>query len=151
MWKLDLDEDFFRIYDSKKQIAGYFDPDYGNLFPEEKQFEIIEQMHKTHEKITGGFLTVPLVKFGIFTSENEMNIDYLEKQLDTVNKRLMVWKNFILESHSQIHSIRVSHTDQDMLSITFPIKFNRATPLEKKSLLCEIEPILDPMHKLGLL
>ena len=29
MWKLELEEDYFRIYDSKKMIAGYFDPDFG--------------------------------------------------------------------------------------------------------------------------
>ena len=33
LWKLELDEEYFRIYDSKKMIAGYFDPDYGDLFP----------------------------------------------------------------------------------------------------------------------
>jgi len=27
MWKLELDENYFRIFDSKKQIAGYFDPE----------------------------------------------------------------------------------------------------------------------------
>ena len=60
------EEEFFRIFDSKKDIVGYFDPDYGELFPKEKESEIIDQMHKNHDKIPGGFLMVPLVKFGIF-------------------------------------------------------------------------------------
>ena len=36
MWKLDREDDYFRIYDSKKDIAGYFDPDFGELFPKEQ-------------------------------------------------------------------------------------------------------------------
>jgi len=43
MWKLELEENYFRIFDSKKQIAGYFDPDYGEIFPKEKDQEIIEK------------------------------------------------------------------------------------------------------------
>jgi len=34
----------------KKQIAGYFDPDYGEIYPPEKETELIEQMHKNREK-----------------------------------------------------------------------------------------------------
>ena len=44
LWKLESDEDYFRIYDSKKMIAGYFDPDYGDIFPKEKSEEIILSM-----------------------------------------------------------------------------------------------------------
>lgn len=150
MWKLERDEDYFRIYDSHKDVAGYFDPDYGDLFPQEKEQELIEQMHKNHDKIAGGFMMVPMVKFGIFNVE-EMQMSQLQKQLDSVNKRLSSWKNFISETNNQIHSIRVSHTDQDMLSITFPIKFAQPVPLEKNAILHAIEPILDSMQKQGLL
>ena len=54
LWKLESDEDFFRIYDSNKMIAGYFDPDYGDVYPKEKEQEIIENMLKNHDKILGG-------------------------------------------------------------------------------------------------
>ena len=64
MWKLERDEDYFRIFDSKNDIAGYFDPDYGELFPKEKEHEIIQQMHKNQDKISGGFFMAPMVKFG---------------------------------------------------------------------------------------
>jgi len=50
MWKLELDENYFRIFDSNKQIAGYFDPDYGEIHPPEKETELIEQMHKKSRK-----------------------------------------------------------------------------------------------------
>lgn len=69
LWKLDLDEEYFRIYDSKKMIAGYFDPDYGEIFPKNKSDEIISQMLKNHDKIPGGFIMVPMVKFGLFDTD----------------------------------------------------------------------------------
>ncbi len=151
MWNLERDEDYYRIYDSKKDIAGYFDPDYGELFPKEQEHEIIQQMHKNHDKISGGFFMVPMVKFGIFNNDIDIDIDSLDKQIMVVQLRLSKWKNFLLETKNKFHGIRVSHTDQDMLSITFPIKFDFPTSLEKNLLLKKLEPILDLLQKQGLL
>ena len=86
MWNLNREDDYYRIYDSNKDIAGYFDPDYGELFPKEKEQELIEQMHKNKDKIPGGFLMVPMVKFGIFEPNKEMSTIQLQKQLDSVEK-----------------------------------------------------------------
>jgi hypothetical protein len=151
MWKLEREEEYFRIFDSKKDIAGYFDPDYGELFPKENEHEIIEQMHKNQDKILGGFLMIPMVKFGIFDNDIEINIDQLEMQITAVAHRLSQWKNFLLETKNEFHSIRVSHTDQDMLSITFPIRFDFPTSLEKNLLLKKLELILNLLQKQGLL
>ena len=151
VWKLELDEYYFRIYDSKKQIAGYFDPDYGKIYPQEKEIEIIEQMHKNHDKISGGLLMVPMLKFGIFDSDYESNIVGLENQLSSVNDQIVRWKEFLSNADNQAHSIRISHTDQDMLTITLPFKFSKPIPLEKNEILNEIEPTLNLMHKQGLL
>lgn len=151
MWKLEREEDYFRIFDSKKDIAGYFDPDYGEIFPKEKEQEIIDQMHKNKDKIPGGFLMVPMIKFGIFDNDKELSIDALEKQVSLVKERIFQWRNFLLENKNQYHGIRVSHTDQDMLSITFPIKFDIPCHLEKKDLLNKLESILNLLQKQGLL
>ena len=94
MWKLDREDDYFRIYDSNKDIAGYFDPDFGELFPKEQEQELIEKMHKNHEKIPGGFLMVPMVKFGIFEPDKQMNFDQLQGLIDNVKDRLSKWKIF---------------------------------------------------------
>jgi len=150
MWKIERDEEYFRIFDSKKDIAGYFDPDYGELFPKEKEIELIDQMHKNHDKIPGGILMVPMVKFRIFDNENEIKIDVLEQKLDEVNQLISQWKKFLLETKNELHEIRVSHTDQDMLSITFPIKFDFPVSLEKKSILENIQSTLDLLQKQGL-
>jgi hypothetical protein len=151
MWKIEREEEFFRIFDSKKDIVGYFDPDYGELFPKEKESEIIDQMHKNHDKIPGGFLMVPMVKFRIFDNDNEAKINEIQLKIDDVKQRISQWKNFLLETKNEFHSIRVSHTDQDMLSITFPIKFDFPVSLEKKSLLENLQSTLDLLQKQNLL
>ena len=151
MWKIERDEEYFRIFDSKKDIVGYFDPDYGELFPKEKEVEQIDQMHKNHDEIPGGFLMVPMAKFRIFDTDNETKIDELELKLDEVKQRISQWKHFLLETKNEFHSIRVSHTDQDMLSITFPIKFDIPVSLEKKALLEKLESTLDLLQKQGFL
>lgn len=151
MWKIEREEDFFRIFDAKKDVAGYFEPDYGDLYPKENELEIIEKMHKNYDKIVGGFLMVPMVKFGIFGNDIDMDIDSLDKQIESVMQRLTQWKTFLLETKNEFHEIRVSHTDQDMLSITFPIKFDFPVPLEKNIIIRTIEPTLNLLQKQGLL
>ena len=132
-------------------IAGYFDPDYGEIYPKENSEQIIADMIKNHEKIFGGFLMVPLVKFGLFDTDLDVNIVELESSIDRVKSHLKKWDDFISKTNNHIHSIRISHTDQDMLTITFPIRFSESTPLDKKEILNEIEPTLDLLQKLGLL
>ncbi len=151
MWKLDLDDEYFRILDSKKLVAGYFDPDYGVIYPKENSVEIISQMLKNHDKISGGLMMIPLVKFGLFDSDLDINIDQLETQVNRVGEHLKKWKDFITKTNNTVHSIRISHTDQDMLTITFPIKFSEPTPLDKNEIIKEISPILDLLQKLNLL
>ncbi|MFB5630257.1 MAG: hypothetical protein ACE5RN_01560 [Nitrosopumilaceae archaeon] len=151
MWKIERDEEYFKIFDSKKDIAGYFDPDYGDLFPKEKELELIDNMHKNHDKIPGGFLMVPMVKFRIFDTDQVTKIEELEQKLDDVKKRISIWKNLLLESKKGFYNIRVSHTDQDMLSITLPIKFDFPVALDKKSILENLQPTLDLLQRRGLL
>lgn len=151
MWKLDLDDEYFRIFDSNKLIAGYFDPDYGEIFPKANSTEIIAQMLKNHDKIPGGLLMIPLVKFGLFDTDLDIDIDELDSHVTRVGEHLKKWKDFIAKTNNNVHSIRISHTDQDMLTITFPITFSEPTPLEKNEILKEIFPTLDLLQKLGLL
>jgi hypothetical protein len=151
LWKLDLDEEYFRIFDSNKLIAGYFDPDYGDLYPKENSEEIISQMLKNHDKITGGFIMVPMVKFGLFDTDLETNLDTVEAQVNSVLDRLSRWRKFLSKTNLKIHYVRISHTDQDMLTITFPFKFSKPTPLDKKEMVVELTPTLDLLQKLNLL
>ena len=151
MWKLESDEDFFRIYDSKKLVAGYFDPDYGDIFPKSNSEEIISSMLKNHDKILGGVIMVPLVKFGLFDTDLDTTLTKVEEQVIRVNEHLQKWKFFLSETNRKVHSIRISHTDQDMLTIAFQIKFSKPTPLEKTSLCEELFSTLDLLQKSNLL
>ena len=150
-WKLEREGDYFRIFDEKKNIAGYFAPEYGDIFPQEKADEVIEEMHKKHEKIPGGYLLLPMIKFGIFSLDNEIELDYLEARIDEARDRVLWWQKFIASQKNQNHKIRVSHTDPDMLSITFPISFSSPVSLEKNALLDELKSILDILNNQGLL
>ena len=132
-------------------IAGYFDPDYGDIFPKNKSDEIISQMLKNHDKITGGFIMVPMAKFGLFDTDLETDIDTVESQVTSVLDRLQKWKDFLSKNNLKVHFVRISHTDQDMLTITFPFKFTQPTPLDKKEIAEEISPTLDLLQKQGLL
>ena len=151
LWKLESDEDFFRIYDSKKLVAGYFDPDYGDIFPKSNSEEIISSMLKNHDKILGGVIMVPLVKFGLFDTDLDTTLTKVEEQVIRVNEHLQKWKIFLSETNRKVHSIRISHTDQDMLTIAFQIKFSKPIPLEKISLCEELFPTLDLLQKSNLL
>ena len=151
MWKLDFDEDFFRIYDSKKLIAGYFDPDYGDICPKENSEEIISLMLKNHDEILGGLVMIPLVKFGLFDTDLDTDISNVEQNVIRVTKHLEKWKFFLSQMNHRTHSVRISHTDQDMLTITFHVTFSKPTPLEKSKLLEELFPTLNFLQKSNLL
>lgn len=151
LWKLESDEDFFRIYDSKKMIAGYFDPDYGDIYPKENSEEIISSMLKNHDKILGGVIMVPLVKFRLFDTDLDTHIFEVEQNVIRVTEHIQKWKNFLSHTNRQVHSIRISPSDQDMLTITFQVKFSKPMPLEKTKLMEEIFPTLDLLQKSGLL
>ena len=151
MWKLVREDHYFRILDEHKNIAGYFEPEYGDIFPEEKIQQVIETMHKNREKISGGYLMVPMVKFKIFESEQEMDLGYLRARIEQVKERILNWQKFISNLQNNNHKIQVSHTDQYMLSITFSTSFSKPIELDKNNIIDELRFTLDALHNLGLL
>jgi len=151
MWILEREGYYFKIYDESKNIAGYFAPEYGEIYPEDKADEVIEEMHKRHEKIKGGYMMLPLVKFGIFQEGQEMNLDYLAEKVNDVNSRVSLWKRLLSNEDVRQHKITVSHTDHDMLSITLDLIFSSQVALEKTQLQNELGKFLDAIHQEGLL
>ncbi len=151
LWKLESDEGFFRVYDSKKLVAGYFDPDYGDIFQKENSEEIISSMLKNHDDILGGIIMVPLVKFRLFDTDLDTTLTNVESQVHRVDEHLQKWKLFLSKMNYEWHSVRISHTDQDMLTIAFQIKFSKPTPLEKTSLGEELFDIFKILQKSDLL
>ncbi|HEX5458021.1 MAG TPA: hypothetical protein VFX64_06505 [Candidatus Nitrosotalea sp.] len=151
MWTIEQEDAYFKIYDSKKTLAGYFAPEYGDIQPEDKADQVMQEMLKNHDPVKGGYLMLPLVKFGIFEDGKEMNLAYLEQQLQQVYTRIMAWKNLVTEKGIEHHKILISHTDHDMLSITLGIIFASPVPLEKKEILANLGGILDFANQKGLL
>lgn len=151
LWKLELDEEYFRIYDSKKMITGYFDPDYGDIYPKENSEQIISSMLKNHDKISRGMMMVPLVKFGLFDRDLDTSISNVMENVSRVGEHLQKWNSVLSEINCKLHSVGISHTDQDMLTVTFPVLFSQPTSLKKEELIKELSPTLDLLQKRGLL
>jgi hypothetical protein len=151
MWNLEQEETYYKIYDERKTLAVYFAPEYGEIHPADKADQVVLEMLKNHEKIKGGYMMLPLAKFGIFEEGKEMNLDYVEQHLREIHNRIMLWENLMKENSIEHHKIMVSHTDHDMLSITLGIIFESPVPLEKKELQVHLSGILDMAHQKGLL
>ena len=52
-------------------------------------------MIKNHDKILGGLIMVPLVKFGLFDTDLETDVNKVETQVNSVQDRLKRWKEFL--------------------------------------------------------
>ncbi len=150
-WKLDLDEDVFRIYDSKKRIAGYFEPDYGDIIANEDYEEMIAKMIKNQDKVSGGLIMVPLVKFKLFDTDLEASLDYVRENTERVQLHIKRWMELFTNIKQEQHIVRISHTDQDMLTITFPVRFTQPTPLDRDQLINQLESLMNQLQESGLL
>jgi hypothetical protein len=150
-WKLEFEDGYFRIYDSKKLITGYFDPDYGDLSKIKNPEDVILSKIKNHDNVLGGMIMIPLVKFQLFDTDLNTTISKVQQNVSRVSIHLKKWESFLSEINTTSHFVGISHTDQDMLTVTFPIKFSKPTTLEKSNLLQEIYPILTMLEKLELL
>ena len=149
--KLEFEDGYFRIYDSKKLVAGYFDPDYGDLSTVKDPEDVILSKIKNHDVILGGMLMIPLVKFKLFDTDLNTVLSEVKQNISRVSVHLEKWTTFLSEIHNTRHFIGISHTDQDMLTMTFPVKFSKPTILEKSKLLDEVYPILSLLEKSELL
>ena len=150
-WKLEFEEGYFRIFDSKKLLAGYFDPDYGDLSAAKNPEDIILSKIKNHDEVLGGMIMIPLVKFKLFDTDLNTTLFEVKKNISRVSIHLEKWDAFFSKINNTSHFIGISHTDQDMLTVTFPITFSKPTSLEKSNLLEEIFPVLTLLQQSELL
>ena len=150
-WKLEFEDGYFRLFDPKKLVAGYFDPDYGDLSKVKNPEDVILLKIKNHNTVLGGMIMIPLVKFKLFDTDLNTRLPELKQNLSRVSNHLEKWGKFLSEINNISHFIGISHTDQDMLTMTFPVTFSKPTILEKSNLLEEIYPILNLLEKAELL
>ena len=151
MWKLDHEEGYFRVYDSRRTIAGYFDPDYGPLPAGDEGQDVVDRMIRDGDPVPGGTLMVPLIKFGLFDTDLDAQISDVEASVGGAAAQLARWRRYLADAGGPPHSVRISHTDQDMLTISFPVYFKRPVPVSPGELLGELGPVLDDLQGAGLL
>lgn len=150
-WKIDQEEYYYKIYDSQSELAGYFQPDYGKVYPAEKEEEIIQEMLSRQENIYGGMLYVPMLKLNLVNEEGHDLVDIMQN-LDAALTRARRWKECISEIPPIIFArVRKSHTDPDMLSVLLGVKFVGPVKLNKDYILNALQPILDHFHEKELL
>ena len=151
LWKLEFEDGYFRIFDSKKLVAGYFDPDYGDLSKVKNPEDVILSKIKNRDTVLGGMIMIPLVKFKLFDTDLNSSLSEVKQNVSRVSIHLEKWDAFFSKINNTSHFIGISHTDQDMLTVTFPITFSKPTSLEKSNLLEEIFPVLTLLQQSELL
>ena len=151
LWKLEFEDGYFRIFDSKKLVAGYFDPNYGDLSKVKNPEDVILSKIKNHDTVLGGMIMIPLVKFKLFDTDLNSSLSEVKQNVSRVSIHLEKWDAFFSKINNTSHFIGISHTDQDMLTVTFPITFSKPTSLEKSNLLEEIFPVLTLLQQSELL
>ena len=150
-WKLEFEDGYFRIFDSKKLVAGYFDPSYGDLSKVKNPEDVILSKIKNRNTVLGGMIMIPLVKFKLFDTDLNSSLSEVKQNVSRVSIHLEKWDAFFSKINNTSHFIGISHTDQDMLTVTFPITFSKPTSLEKSNLLEEIFPVLTLLQQSELL
>ena len=61
-------------------------------------------MLKNHDKILGGIIMVPLVKFGLFDTDLDTNLSHVEQNVQRVTIHLEKWKHFLSRTQHHDHS-----------------------------------------------
>ena len=161
-WKMEYENSIYKVYDSNKRLAGYFFPQYGSVQrvgskqeggDREEEEQIIERMNKTHEKVRGGNLMVPMLKLSLLDNTEGMDLDYTIEALDGSLRRAKTWKEWLEVNHTEYGisgvAVYTAREDRNMLSIILGIDFEMT--LGEKKLEIELTPLLDRLHSDGML
>lgn len=152
-WQVEYDYTYYKVYDDKDALAGYFFPEYGSIVPEEREDEIIEKMNKDHDKVHEGTLLVPMVKLDLLDHEEGADVDYVVASLDANLVRVRFWKEWLAKNAKalSIFGARVytAREDRNMLSVAIGAK--GAITLGEKEVKEFLTPLLDRLHEDGLL
>ena len=151
MWKLEQEEYYFRVFDQRRQVAAYFDPDYGGALPAGDQDEAVEEIWKRRDPIPGGYLMVGLAKLGVYGADEPVTLGALDASLEAARDRIRAWREALDGEGASASYVNVSHTDQDMLTVSFPVAFRPPVPLCEREVAAALSPILDRLQRLSLL
>ena len=177
-WKIEYYDKIYKVYDWNKNLAGYFFPTYnldkeedtadriegGQLQQEEggkeeeenedyDEDEIIEEMNKSHGKIKGGQLMLPMVKLNLLDNKDGIDLDYTIQSLELNLQRTKTWKQWIETNHLEFGIIGIAvytaREDRNMLSIVLYI--DSYIILGEKEIGRALSPLLNKLHEDGML
>jgi hypothetical protein len=153
-WKMEYEDTLYKVYDWDKNLAGYFFPKYDLIQPpNDSDEEIIEKLNKSHEKVMGGNLMIPMIKLNLLDEEEAMDLDYTIGALEENLQRTRLWKQWLQQNHEEFEitgdAVYTAREDRNMLSIV--LRIESAIILGEKEVSIALHPLLDKLHKDGLL
>lgn len=155
---MEYEDTIYKIYDWDKNLAGYFFPKYDLVEPSKdssSEEDIIERLNKSHKKVFGGDLMIPMIKLNLFDKEEEevIDLDYTIRALGENLQRTRVWKQWLQQNHQQYeiigNAVYTAREDRNMLSIVLRMK--STITLGEKEMSMALTPLLDNLHEDGLL
>lgn len=156
---MEYEDTIYKIYDWDKNLAGYFFPKYDLVEPSKdsssEEEDIIERLNKSHKKVLGGDLMIPMIKLNLFDKEEEevIDLDYTIRALGENLQRTRVWKQWLQQNykHYEIigNAVYTAREDRNMLSIVLRMK--STITLGEKEMSMALTPLLDNLHEDGLL
>lgn len=158
---MEYDYSIYKVYDLDKKLAGYFFPHYNSLrhqktsskLEEQEEDKIIEEMNKSHDKVRGGNLMLPMLRLNLLDNTEGMDLDYTIEAIDANLQRAKTWKEWLELNHKEFGisgaAIYTAREDRNMLSIVLGI--NLEMMLGEKELEIYLNPLLDKLHRDGML
>lgn len=156
-WKVEYDYSIYKVYDLDKKLAGYFFPHYNSLRhqktsskleEQEEEDKIIEEMNKSHDKVRGGNIMLPMLRLNLLDNTEGMDLDYTIEAIDANLQRAKTWKEWLELNHKEFGisgaAIYTAREDRNMLSIVLGI--NLEMMLGEKELEIYLTPLLDKLH-----
>jgi hypothetical protein len=153
-WKTEYEDTLYKIYDWDKNLAGYFFPKYDLIQPaKDSDEEIIEKLNKSHEKVMGGNLMIPMIKLNLLDEEQAMDLDYTIEALEENLQRTRVWKQWLQQNYKEFEisgeAVYTAREDRNMLSIV--LRIESSIILRENEVSMRLGPLLDKLHEDGLL
>jgi len=153
-WKMQYEDTIYKIYDGDRNLAAYFFPKYDLVETTDiEEDQVIEKLNQSHETVRGGNILFPMIKLDLLDKEDGLDLDYAIAALEQNLQRIKVWKEWLLQNHTEFaiigSAMYTSREDRNMLSIALGIDSNII--LGEKETLVALAPLLDELHEVGLL
>ncbi|HEY3094770.1 MAG TPA: hypothetical protein VGJ42_03315 [Nitrososphaera sp.] len=152
-WKTEYGDTLYKVYDWDGNLTGYFFPQYGDIMPEDREDEIIEELNKKHSDVQKATLLLPMVKLNLLDKQEAMDIDFVISSLEANTERAGNWKKWLHDNARSFKivgaAVHTAREDRNMLSIA--LGFATTIKLGEKEVRDFLLPLLDKLHEDGFL